>query len=70
MRECRIGVWEEMRESEARLMGEIGNIMKDIEGLRIGQNELKKQMEKSTGAIKELRATQEEKKKEITANKK
>ena len=49
MREYRIGVWEEMRESEARLMGEIGNIMKDIEGLRIGLNELKKKLRRAQG---------------------
>ena len=49
VRECRIGVWEEMRESEARLMGEIGNMTKEVEGLTIGQNELKEQMEKNTG---------------------
>ena len=59
VRECRIGVREEVRESEARLMGEIGNITKEV-GLTIGQNELKEQMEKNTGAIKELRATEKE----------
>ena len=31
VRECRIGVREEMRESEARLMGEIGKITKEVE---------------------------------------
>ena len=60
VRECRIGVREEMRESEARLMGEIGNMTKEVEGLTIGQNELKEQMEKNTGAIKELRAAEKE----------
>ena len=53
VRECRIGVWEEMRESEARLMGEIGNITKEVEGLMTGQNRLKEQMDNNTGAIKE-----------------
>ena len=51
-------------------MGEIGNIMKEVEGLTIGQNELKEQMEKNTGAIKELSAAQKESKREMTAIKK
>ena len=59
VRECRIGFREEVRESEARLMGEIGNMTEEV-GLTIGQNELKEQMEKNTGAIKELRAAKKE----------
>ena len=60
VRECRIGVREEVRESEARLMGEIGKITKEVKELTIGQNELKEQMGKNTGAIKELRAAKKE----------
>ena len=67
VRECRIGVREEVRESEARLMGEIGNITKEEEGLTIGQNEFKEQMGKNTGVIKELRATKKETTREMTA---
>ena len=48
-------------------MGEIGNITKEVEGLTIGQDELKEQMEKNTGAIKELRAAEKETTREMTA---
>ena len=41
VRECRIDVREEMRESEARLMGQIGNMTEEEEGLTIRQNDLK-----------------------------
>ena len=71
VRECRIGVWEEMmRESEAKLMGEIGTITKEVKGLAVGQNELKEQMQKNTVEMKELRAAQKESKREMTAIKK
>ena len=59
VRERRIGVWEELRESEARLMGEIGKITKEVEGLTIGQNELKEQMGKNTGGDKGVKSRQE-----------
>uniref|UniRef100_A0A8C4QG76 Uncharacterized protein n=1 Tax=Eptatretus burgeri TaxID=7764 RepID=A0A8C4QG76_EPTBU len=65
VRECCIGVRVEMRESEARLMGQVRKI-KEIEGLTIGQNELKEQIEKNTGAIKEFRAAEKETTREMT----
>ena len=41
-----------MKETDARLMGEMGSMSAEVEGFMVGQNELKEQIKENTDTMK------------------